>query len=234
MLEARLADRELVLANLRGELAGFEGRYLREVGSLYAELDDWNAKLAEITAELFGNEESRTVAAEAREQARESFAAAHGESARMTEFKPEPELKKLFREACNRVHPDRASTEEDRKLRERLMAYANVAYKRQDGLALRRVIEEYANRPEAVVGSGIKEELQRAARQIDRITRRLGEIEAELAALGASEIAKLMARVEAAAVRGRVLLDDMARGLHMRIDELREEYDQRSAGLRMK
>jgi sulfur relay (sulfurtransferase) DsrC/TusE family protein len=46
----------LSLANLRAELAAFEGRYLREVGILYAELDDWNAKIAESVAEAAGTE----------------------------------------------------------------------------------------------------------------------------------------------------------------------------------
>ena len=55
MLQAELIDRELLLANLRAELAVFEGRYLREVGGLYAELDDWNAKIAELDAEADGS-----------------------------------------------------------------------------------------------------------------------------------------------------------------------------------
>ena len=50
-LQTKLADREVFLANLRAELAAFEGRYLREVGVLYAELDDWNAKTVELAAE---------------------------------------------------------------------------------------------------------------------------------------------------------------------------------------
>ena len=37
LLQVELTDRELSLANLRAELAAFEGRYLREVGVLYAE-----------------------------------------------------------------------------------------------------------------------------------------------------------------------------------------------------
>ena len=71
-LQADLTDRELFLANLRAELAAFEGRYLREVGVLYAELDEWNAKIAELAAEAHGSEEAKSAAAEAREQAEES------------------------------------------------------------------------------------------------------------------------------------------------------------------
>ncbi len=44
-LETELADRELALASLKAELAAFEGLYLRRVGILYAELDEWTARL---------------------------------------------------------------------------------------------------------------------------------------------------------------------------------------------
>jgi hypothetical protein len=57
ILQAELTDRELFLESLRAELAAFEGRYLREVGVLYAELDEWNAKIAELTAEAVGTEQ---------------------------------------------------------------------------------------------------------------------------------------------------------------------------------
>src|SRR5208282_6598714 len=71
-LRAELAERELFLTNLRAELAAFEGRYLRQVGTLYAELDEWNAKIAERLAREEGTEESRSAAAQARAQADES------------------------------------------------------------------------------------------------------------------------------------------------------------------
>jgi len=47
LLQTELAERELFLTNLRAELSAFEGQYLRQVGALYAELDELNAKIAE-------------------------------------------------------------------------------------------------------------------------------------------------------------------------------------------
>ena len=38
-VRAALAERELELIDFRGQLAAFEGRYLRQVGMLYAELE---------------------------------------------------------------------------------------------------------------------------------------------------------------------------------------------------
>src|ERR1700688_4749129 len=71
LLQTELAERELDLANLRADLSAFEGLYLREVGVLYAELDDWHARIAQLVAEEAGTVEARSAAAEARTQAEE-------------------------------------------------------------------------------------------------------------------------------------------------------------------
>jgi pyruvate/2-oxoglutarate dehydrogenase complex dihydrolipoamide acyltransferase (E2) component len=234
LLESVLADRELSLANLRAELAAFEGRYLRQIGVLYAELDDWTARLAELAAADAGTPQAQSAAAQARAQAQDSYAASHGEASTAEEFWPQPELKKLFREVCNQVHPDRAATEPDRDLREKLMAQANAAYKRQDADALRRVLEEYKFRPDAAPGGGSAAERERVIRQIQRITRRLGEIEAEIAALTSAEIAKLMAKVQGEAAKGRDLMDEMARSIRMRIEQAREEFQEHAATERVR
>jgi hypothetical protein len=54
-----------------------------------------------------------------------------------------PDLRSLYLETVNRIHPDRASSEEDRTVRERLMKEANAAFERGDAATLRRVLEEY-------------------------------------------------------------------------------------------
>ncbi|MGH9605521.1 MAG: hypothetical protein ACRD3N_07455 [Terracidiphilus sp.] len=229
VLQAELTDREVLLANLRAELAAFEGRYLREVGVLYAELDDWNAKIAEFAAKAEGTEEARAAASEARTQAEESYAAAHGDAAKAEDFSPSPELKNLFKDVVNQIHPDRAADDADRALRNRLMAEANAAYKRQDVNALSRILEEYKSSPESVKGDGTAADLQRVLRQIERITRRLTEIEAEMAALKSSEIALLMAKVQTAESKGRDLLAGMRRDIQNKIDLARREFDSHCA-----
>src|SRR5215469_2343221 len=79
LLLADLADRELSLACRKAELAALEGQYLREVGVLYAELDECKARMAELTARLEGTDEAQAAASEARQQAQETCAASHGE-----------------------------------------------------------------------------------------------------------------------------------------------------------
>ncbi len=225
VLQAELTERELSLANLRAELAAFEGRYLREVGGLYAELDEWNAKLAEFAAVAAGTEQARTAAAEARTRAEESHAAAHGEAANAAAFSPSPDLKKLFREVVKLVHPDNATSEADRAVRHRLMTEANLAYRRGDADALSKILADYKSRPEAVKGEGTAAELQRVLRQIERIAKRLTEIAEEVSELTASEMALLMAKVDSATASGRNLLAEMAKDLERSIQAARRKYE---------
>ena len=118
LLQAELADRELFLTDLRAELSAFEALYLRQVGTLYAELDEWNAKIAERLAEQEGTDEARSAAAQARTQAEESKSAVQEGAAKGEGFKASPELKKLFREVAMRIHPDHATDEADRHKRD--------------------------------------------------------------------------------------------------------------------
>jgi hypothetical protein len=224
-LQVQLADRELYVANLRAELAAFEGKYLRQVGVLYAELDEWNAKLAELLAEESRTEEARSAASKARAQATESRAASHGEAAEAKEFATSPELKNLYRELAKRVHPDLAIDEADRKLRERLMAEANRAYQNGDAEALQRILHEYESSPDSVRGTGVAADLVRVLRQLKQVGNRLAQIEEEVTDLEGSEIATLQAKAEDASRKGRDLLGEMAADVQGRIDAAREQHD---------
>ncbi len=72
-IRATLAERELELVDLRSQLAAFEGRYLRQVGTLYAELDEWKARISELGARLDPSAAASARAHEAREQARQDL-----------------------------------------------------------------------------------------------------------------------------------------------------------------
>jgi hypothetical protein len=52
-------------------------------------------------------------------------------------------LRELYLDVVKQIHPDHASSEADRVLRERLTKEANAAYERDDDETLRRVLEEY-------------------------------------------------------------------------------------------
>lgn len=224
-LFADLAERELTLASLKAELATFEGQYLRAVGVLYAELDEWNARIAELIAARDGTTEARAAASQARQQAQKTYASAHGETSEAPAFTASPELKKLFKEVVRCVHPDRAIGEADRILRERLMKEATDAYSRGEMNTLRTILSEYRNSPESVQGIGAAAELQRVILQIGRSSKRIAQIDSEIADLTASPMAKLIAKKEQLRVAGRDLFGEMAADIKRRIDLARQQFE---------
>jgi len=216
-LQAELADRELSLTTLLAELASFQGRYLREVGVLYAELDAWNARIAELLARCEDTEQAHTDAAQARVQAEQTARAVRAETAQQREFKPSLKLKRLYREVARKVHPDLATDNTDRARRERLMAEANAAYQRGDIEALQRVLDEYESGEGYTLLAEASVELERVIRQIGQIRSRLSQIEQQMTAFRASSLAKLKARADAAKSDGRDLLAEMALDVKGRI-----------------
>ncbi len=233
-----LADRELFLANLRAEFAAFERRYLREIGTLYAELDDWSDKLADWLsknldarsadyeewdiriAELAGEEQRQRESQSASSRAGRRAARVHpavDEDEHAEEFYPSSRLKSLYREVAKRVHPGLATDEDDRHKRELLMKEANDAYQRGDQEALRKILEDYENSPESVQGRGIVADLVRVTRQIKQVNTRLSQIERDIAAVMNSSVGKLKSNADKAFAEGRDLLAEMAADLRKRI-----------------
>jgi hypothetical protein len=224
-IRATLAERELELVDLRSQLAVFEGRYLRQVGALYAELDEWKARISELHARLDPSAAANARAREAREQARQTYEDAHGKASETHDFTPSPELKSLFREVAKRIHPDFWGDADDLERRTRLMAEANRAYEAGDAEALQRILDEYQDGADAVKGEGIGAELIRIIRQISQAKERVAAIEQELAALRQSEIALLMKQAEEREQEGRDLLAELAAAVREQIERAKKEYE---------
>jgi DnaJ-domain-containing protein 1 len=110
------------------------------VGTLYAELDEWKARISELRARLHFSTVLKAQAEEAREQARQTHEDAHGKASETHDFTPSPELKRLFREVAKRLHPDFAADAVDQERRTQFMAAANRAYKEGDAEALQRTL----------------------------------------------------------------------------------------------
>jgi hypothetical protein len=225
VIRSTLAERELELVDLRSQLAAFEGRYLRQVGTLYAELDEWKARVAELRARLTPSAASKAQAEDAREQARQTFEDAHGKASEAHDFTPSPELRSIYREAAKRIHPDLAIDPADLERRTRFMAAANHAYEAGDAEALRRILEEYEDGAEAVKGEGIGAELIRIIRQISLAKTRVSAIEQELAALHQSEIGLLKKQTEESEQAGRDLLAELAAAVREQIERTKMEYE---------
>ncbi len=220
-----LAERESELAQMRAQLKAFEGRYLRQVGVLYAELDDLEARVAEQEASLYGSDAARSRAAEARQQAQETHDAAFGEAREAEEFDPPPSLKTLFREVARRIHPDFARDDAEAQYFTLLMARANQAYSRGDIETLQRLLDDHLEINASIAGEGAAAELLRISRQIRHAERDIANLDAERHSLLGSEIAQLHVDAEAAAREHRDLVAELATSLREQIAEAQRRFD---------
>ena len=220
-VRAKLADCESELAQLRAQLKAFEDRYFRQVGVLYAELDDIEARIAEREVDLYDSDSARHRADEARQRAQETHDAAFGDAHEIEEFDPPPSLKALFRDVAKRIHPDFARDDGEQKHFTLLMARANQAYRRGDTETLQSLLDDHREINASIAGEDAAAELLRIARQIQHAERDIAALDAELHTLLSSEIAQLHLDAEAAAREHRDLLTELATSLREQIADAR-------------
>lgn len=228
-LESELAQQELDLATLHGGLRAFEARYLRIIGTRYAQLDKIEAQIAEIEASLaMSDNNSQQRAAQAWAKAYESAQAANVEQQPLKQesFLPSESLKKLYREVAKSVHPDLANDEEERVRRQQLMAEANRAYEEGDEARLEEILRDWEISPETVKGNGVGAELVRVIRKITQVKERLNAIETEIDLLKESELYQLKIKVEEVEDEGRDLLCEMALQLDDQIALAKQRLEQ--------
>ena len=220
-VRAKLADCESELTQLRAQLKAFEDRYFRQVGVLYAELDDIEARIAEREVDLYDSDSARHRADEARQRAQETHDAAFGDAHEIEEFDPPPSLKALFRDVAKRIHPDFARDDGEQKHFTLLMARANQAYRRGDTETLQRLLDDHREINASIAGEDAAAELLRIARQIQHAERDIAALDAERHTLLSSEIAQLHLDAEAAAREHRDLLTELATSLREQIADAR-------------
>jgi hypothetical protein len=220
-----LAERESELAQIRAQLKTFEGRYLRQVGVLYAALDDLEARIAEREVDLYDSDSARRRAEESRQRAQETHDAAFGEAHEAEEFDPPPSLKTLFRDVAKRIHPDFARDDAEQKHFTLLMARANQAYSRGDTETLQRLLDDHREINASIIGEGAADELLRITRQILHAERDIVTIEAERHTLLASDIAQLHLDAEAAAREHRDLLTELATSLRELVADAQRRFE---------
>ena len=219
-----LAEREADLAQIRAQLVAFEGRYFRQVGVLYARLDELDARIAEREVDLYDSDAARLRAREARQRAQETHEAAFAEAHAAEEFDPPMNLKTLFRDVAKRIHPDFARDEAERTHFTLLMGRANLAYRRGDAATLERLLDDHREAYAADVGESAGAELLLLTRQMRHAERDLAALDAERQALLSGEIAQLYLDAEAAAREHRDLLSELAAGLREQIADAERRY----------
>jgi len=207
-LRAQLATQEAALAQLRSQLHHFEARYIRQVGVLYIQLDDWNDRIAEL------NNPTLTPA---------SSTEAHLTTTSTNNQEPTTyNLKALFREVAKRIHPDFALDADDERRRTHLMAQANDALLRSDAELLRRMVHTH-DLPHDTATTAAK--LDRTRALIHELRSDLAKLNTELDALTQSEMADLRRRTLAAAETGQDLLAELAAQVKGRIGLAMRRYE---------
>jgi hypothetical protein len=224
-LQGALADQELALATLHGQLRAFDARYTRTVGHLFRELDELEAQLEGEDTSL-DDPVSQALASHAFAQAYASSRQA--EDAGTSAFAPSDDLKKLYREAARHLHPDLTTDEAERERRTGFMTRVNRAYEMGDQAALEAILGEWHESPEAIKGDDAIAELVRVIRQIAQVERRLKSIKHDFKELRVCSLFRLQCEVEDATRLGRDALADIAAGLETKIRAAREELARRS------
>jgi hypothetical protein len=232
-LRAALAVRESSLATLRNRLNAFEGRYIRQVGVLYIQLDEWQDRLAELKnpqpntpTDFSSRPEERSSAVE-----RPASEAADATPPKPSTLNPKPSLKALFREVAKRIHPDHARDRDDERHRTQLMAQANAALLREDAALLHRMLHSH-DLP--VQAADTRTELTHTLKLIQHLRRDLIGLHSEMEALARSEMADLQRRTAAAADQGNDLLAELAARVKGQIGGAMSRYERELARRRSK
>jgi hypothetical protein len=220
-LREQVTSAELASETIKKETAEFQHRYYQDVGRHYAQLDEINAQIAGLEATQVPDDPTLKAQARAAEQQAKRSA----EEAGLSEAQPKRPpviggaLKQAYRHAIKLMHPDLAISERERQRRTRLMAQVNLAYERGDQKAIEKLIEEFGQDPEAIVGEDVGSRIVKAVRRIAQLRRRLGEVQQEIEAHHNTEIFKLRQRVEKAEAIGGDPLGDLAKQLQQKISE---------------
>ena len=203
----------------------FESRYLRQVGMLYVELDELEARILEREVDLYDSETARRRAEEARRRAQETRDATLGADQEPEEFDPPPSLRTLFREVAMRIHPDLASDETEQKHLTLLMMRANQAYSRGDTETLQRLLDDHRELNTAATEEGDSLVLLRIMRQIQHAERDISRLDGEEEMLLGSEIGQLYTDSDTADREGRDLLAELAVKLRAQIADAQYRFD---------
>ena len=195
-LRDRLAAIEEEQATLEAELAAFNADYMREVVTVLAELHEIEAQLAALVAERSGTAEDRRAARTAHARARETTAAVKAIPKAPGPL-PTGDLKKLFREAAKRMHPDLAPDDDTRRHAEAFMKRLNLAFASSDAEAIVDLVRQWESSRHAPEDGARRVSALQAA--VERAQGRLDEVRA-------SDLAGMMERAMAAAATGTDLL----------------------------
>ncbi len=244
VLAQELGEMELEFATAQAELAEFTRRYHEVIGRKLVELDRLQAEIAKLLAQrapsdATAQQQASFTRAQAEQSQRESEHFAELDKEREKPFAPSRDLKRLFRQLAQKIHPDRAENEEDRSWRTELMSEANRAYRAGDEMVLQDILDQWhEGRPEASIDAASRADTSenrtnasdavtaQLQRQIVRLQRRIVEIDEQLNRLLASRLYELFAATNLARNRDRDLLREMAERLELQLAAAQTQLEQ--------
>ncbi|MBS2532306.1 protein kinase [Catenulispora sp. NF23] len=239
-LADELSQAEAELAEVRNLLTVFGRAHARMFAPLLAELDEIEARIAEVHAARSGREDDQRDAETARERAQQSARQADEEKVRATRAdppRPAPtgEAKRMYRKLARRCHPDLADDEADRQRREVFMARVNDAYTRGDIGLLAQLSQQWdaeggadSTTAPPPKDPGARRKLKEHLRQaLSSVHTRLDRIRDELTAARDSELGRIVFAPgqEAGMPAAMRRLDTMADKLKTLVDERRRVLD---------
>jgi hypothetical protein len=220
LLENELAEQELELTTLKGNLIAFDHFYMESAGKYFAELDELEAQIAEIDAALNpDSQELQNQAQKARQQSHRSHEEVD-DAEKIPEakirFNPDENIKELYREIAKKIHPDLSTTEAEKSIRNNLMVEVNSAYEKGDKEALEALLEECENPPQNQDGiTHIR--IANLKRKIKQVEKRLIDIQVEFINLRSTHLYRLRTEVLENKNAGVDLLGRMATEINEKI-----------------
>ena len=209
-LEAQAAQLDQEREEAESKIREFEHRYRPAVGDRYLELEDLKDQIQAAWRLVRKARNGHDLAPEPEPQAQDAPQEA---------FKPEDNLRSLFRELARRIHPDLADTADERKRRHEFMSEATYAYRSRDERRLQWLFEHW----EATLDSRAEGDLDRTNQQIAWMRYRIRELNSTIASLNASSIAQIMRESNAARVQGRNWVIELRNQVVDRLNEARLE-----------
>lgn len=134
----------------------------------------------------------------------------------------ESEAKRLYRDLAKRFHPDLARTEDERSARERTMQRVNAAFQDRDLSALHSLSHEAEHTDPAFEARSTGDKFVWATREIARLDGLIESIDADLAAIRATDTHALWLRQQNGDSVIDLLAADIAEDLARERDHLAE------------
>lgn len=193
-------------------LRQFERRYKPAVGARYDELERLRAKIDRAWETL-------------RRGRAPQAADAPPQEPQADVFRPDGELRRLFRDLARRIHPDLAADGEDRERRHEFMAEATLAYRANDSRRLQWLLEHWQAQHGPDSAGGPHAPAARIDRQIAWTRYRIREMHAALGELHASPLAEIKREAEAARGMGRNLIVELRKRVGNETEAAQRELD---------